>query len=156
MASAPRNHHDFGRARYRRVQARAQREFDDMLIGDFLSVESATDEFTADRVSLADGEKPSSDPSDSAIVTAMLRSGVFDDPTFGEPLTLVAELEMPLSPEGEPTSNAAKTAGTQLGPRDARTAPQTGGHFALGDFVRGFLMGGLAAALLLWVMGMVV
>ncbi|HRX84519.1 MAG TPA: hypothetical protein P5572_05815 [Phycisphaerae bacterium] len=157
MGGYGKHSHDSGRARYNRFLERAQLEFDDMLIGDFLESDHdpRTDELA--QVPVRYGIRRHSDPSDSAIVGAMLDAGVFDDSdelvpinsAIGESLFDLLELERasrssgaaaPAVPEPEPAPPVIRPM------RAIEVSADDDEEFSLLGFAQGFLIGAACAA----------
>ena len=154
MAGHGKHPHDSGRARYHRFLDRAQLEFDDMLIGDFLTDDDDPRDDELARLPVRYGAGRLSDPSDSAIAGALLDAGVFADEAEEELLPIKAHIGenlFKLLDDAAPAQVAVAAAEATPAPPVIRpmrvmvTAGDPAAGLTLRGFAQGFLIGAACA-----------
>jgi hypothetical protein len=169
MAGDGKFHHDSGRSRFMRFRDRAQGEWDDMLIGDFLRSQhggrdGGLDFGQLDFAALFEHEDtPDPRSSESAIANAMLEAGVFEENLFDDALPVEQTFDVTLfdalaNEERKAiaapltTSQAVKPLTLRRSARAQEVAAAGAGastSFSLRGFVQGFLIGAVFAGAVL-------
>ena len=170
MAGSGKHPHDSGRARAARFRDRAQLEFEDLLIGDFLGGEREPRDDALDCVPIRfDTPKLTAHLSDSAIASAMLDAGVFEENLHDDSIPIDSDLDFNLLDLLADKERSATTAGTArptvIRPRRER-APDAATHavgpsaqlqkFSILRFVQGFVVGALAGGAVLALVRMMI
>jgi hypothetical protein len=97
MADSGKHPHDSGRARAARFRDRSQLEFEDFLIDDFLEGARDPRDDAIDQVPIRfESRKLSTHLSDSAIASAMLDAGVFEENLHDDSIAIGGDLDFDL------------------------------------------------------------
>ncbi|MCB9850943.1 MAG: hypothetical protein H6817_09605 [Phycisphaerales bacterium] len=161
MAGSGKHPHDSGRARAARFRDRAQLEFDDLLIDSFLEGDADPRDNALDHVPIRfDSQHLATHLSDSAIASAMLDAGVFEENLRDDSIPISSELqfdlfdllaEKELAGVKESVTKASAAAPVIRPGRERAHATATDAstermkEFSIRRFVQGFAFGVVAA-----------